>query len=368
MTCATRKLDSSIKCNIENTPNEKIQTQTNAMGIEESNAETASSLSLSKEESRVEDFSSDKSDDLTPSQAGKNSRSDANVTEKQCEKEKCSVERKDSSSSSDYERMNITEYKVSTLERASKGEPEDPNKTGPESLTHIYKIDKNIPIVSKISGKSYSINDLKSATYDNSFLRYWKQSAESITSDESDDASLRYKKKRRFTKNVLHYMPKHLVKQPKKKKKLKKKNTLSSSLSSLRSLQTIPFSSSAHDSYTKTRSLSKDELKSVIISSPTNFVHVASATNPNLVQNTIGSCLEQVMITHQQICATLPLLVGKNERCKVGNKSAKRSKVAVGMSPVNDVVSSQREGDQSAIESVAGTLSSDITRFLCRVR
>nr|XP_012229085.1 PREDICTED: uncharacterized protein LOC105676070 [Linepithema humile] len=372
MTCATRKLDSGIKCNIENTPNEKIHTQANTIGVVEDNVEIVSSLNLSKEESRVKDFSSDKSDDLTQSQAEKNSRNDTNVTEKQCGKEKCSIKRKDSSSSSDYEQMNITDYKVSTLERTSKTEPEDSNKINPELLTHIYKIEKNIPAVSKIIGKSYSINDLtrKAATYDNSFVRYWKQDAESITSVESDDASSRHKKKRRFTKNVLHYMPRHLVKQPKKKKKLKKKYTLSSSLSSLRSLQTIPYSNSAHDSYTRTRSLSRDELKSVIISSPTNFVHVASATNPSLVQSTIGSCLEQVMITHQQICATMPLLVGKDERRKVGNKNAERPKVAVGMPPANDVVSSQREGDQSAVESVAdksnGTNYAEIKNYYSR--
>lgn len=355
----TRKLDSGIECNIENTPNEK--TQTGTIEVAENNVEAASPPSSpSNEESRVKDFPSDKNDDLTSQpRVEKNSRNDVNVTEELCGKEKSPIERKDSSSSSDYERMDITDCKVSTLERTSQIEemiqnPEDPNKTSPESLTHICKIEKNI--AAKIIGKSQSTNDLtrKGDTCDNSFVRYWEKDAESITSDESDDASSRHaKKKKRFTKNVLHYMPRHLVKQPKKKKKLKKKYTLSSSL---RSLQTIPFSNSApHDSYTRTRSLSKGELKNVIISSPTNFVHVASATNPSLVQSTVEPSLEQVMITHQQICATLPLLVGKNARCKIGSKNADRPKVTVGMSPVNDVISSQR--DQSAVESVAGTFS-----------
>ena len=52
-------------------------------------------------------------------------------------------------------------------------------------------------------------------------------------------------------------------------------------------------------------------MKYLKISPPTNFVHVASATNPNLVsnENTIRYSLEQVVITHEQKCATLPLLV-----------------------------------------------------------
>jgi len=193
MTCATRKLVSGIKGNIENTPNQKIQTQTNTVEVVEDNVETASSPSLSKEESRVKDFPSDKRDDLTQLHAEKNSRNDANVMETQCDKEKYSIERKDSSSSSDYERVNITDCKLSTLERTSETEPEDPNKINAEPLTHIYKTEKNISVVSKITGKSQSINDLtrKNATYDHSFVRYWKQDAESITSDESDDVSSR---------------------------------------------------------------------------------------------------------------------------------------------------------------------------------
>jgi len=181
---------------------------------------------------------------------------------------------------------------------------------------------------------------------------YLKQDAASVTSNKKDVSSWHKKKKRRFTRNVLHYVPRHLKQPKKKKKKLKKKHALSNSLSSLRSLQTASFSSIS-DSYAKTRNLSRDELRSVIISSPTNFVHVASATNPGLIQNSFGLDLEQIVITHQQICATLPLLVRKDERCKNGN--IEQPKVTARMPVVDDV--RQTGQNQSAVGSVAGTFS-----------
>ncbi|XP_011687123.1 PREDICTED: uncharacterized protein LOC105449558 [Wasmannia auropunctata] len=353
-TRATRILDSGTECNIENTLRKEIQAPINATGVVENTVESPFSTRPStKEESHIKDFRSNNGDDSTHIQTETNSLGDdASLTANQCEKEKCSVERRDSNASSDYERISITEYKASTHDL------EVPDKIVSESIAQIYKIEKDSPIPSRTVAKSQSVNDLatREATYDNSFVEYSKQDAESITSDEND--VWHKNKKRRFTRNVLHYVPRHLVKQPKKKKKkkLKKKHTLSSSLSSLRSLQTAS-SPSISDSYAKTRSLSRDELRSVIISSPTNFVHVASATS--LVRNPLGLDLEQIVITHQQICATLPLLVRKDERRK--NKNIEQPKDTARMSPVDDVISRQSGQNQSAVENV--TDKSDRTNY-----
>lgn len=353
-TRATRILDS--RSNVENTLGKEIQTPINATGVIENTVESPFSTRLfTKEESHIKDFRSDNSNDSAQPQTKTNSHDDASLTENQCEKEKCSIERRDSNSSSDYETISITDYKALTYNL------DVLDKTIPESIAHIYKIERNSSVSSKIATKSQSVTDLatREATYENPFIGYSNHDARSITSDENDDASSRYKKKkkkkRRFTRNMLHYVPQHLVKQPKKKKKLKKKHALSSSLSSLRSLQTAPFSTTVPDAYTKTRSLSRDELRNVIISSPTNFVHVASATNPTLVRHPVRFDLEQIVITHQQICATLPLLIGKNERRKNGN--IQQPKVAARMPLADDVISRQSEQNQSAVESVAGTFS-----------
>ncbi|XP_029171875.1 uncharacterized protein LOC114941151 isoform X2 [Nylanderia fulva] len=346
-TCATRVSDSTIKCNFENIPKEETQSQTNATEATEKTIESLSSTSLfTKEESCTR---SNNNDLKYPHLEQKNPHVYIKITENQQEKEKC-IERKDSNSSSDYEQMDIVDSKAFTFDGTSKIiDPSNPKI--PERLTHIYKTEKNIPIASKIAVKSRSVNDLttREIAYENRREYLKQEDAGSITSDEDDDASRYKKKKRRFTRNVLHYVPRHLVKQPTKKKKSKKKYTLSSSLSSL---QMTPFSRT-QDTCARTRSLSREELKGVIISSPTNFVHVASATNLSLVRDTVGSgCLEQVVITHQQICATLPLLVGKDERRRksVNAENAEWSKVAAGISP--DMISKQSKEDQSTVESV----------------
>ncbi|XP_066591175.1 uncharacterized protein Exn [Prorops nasuta] len=131
-------------------------------------------------------------------------------------------------------------------------------------------------------------------------------SLSSLGNDGSDICNS--KKKRHFARNVLHYVPGHLVKRP---KKLKRKYKSSSSLTAGRSAQP---ETSLTSNFERSTSLSREELKYVTISSPTNFVHVASATNLRLQAdgNYVGSNLEQtVVITHEQKCATLPLLVGR---------------------------------------------------------
>lgn len=104
------------------------------------------------------------------------------------------------------------------------------------------------------------------------------------------------KKYKYFSKNVLHYVP--ISSHVKRYKKLRK-DRLSLSLGSLKNNQ-IDEKYDLDDT-SKCRSLSRTELKYVTISSPTNFVHVASATNPKLLVNSnIISRSKQNIITHQQ--------------------------------------------------------------------
>ncbi|XP_032689146.1 uncharacterized protein LOC116852662 isoform X3 [Odontomachus brunneus] len=345
--------NSGTERDIENARQEEICAQAKTTKYIENSVEIAPSSSI-KKESRMQDFPNDDSRNLTHPQMEESYHDDVDVVEDQREKGECSIERKDSSSSSDYEKMNIIDCKVAKVSRIT-----------PEYLTRINKIEEVIPAISNITVKSKSVNDLatEEPTYESVYVKYSKQDTESVTSDENDASSRQKKKKqKRFTKNVLHYVPRHLVKQPKKKKKLKKKYALSSSLSSLRSLYAAP-SKTVQDSCSTT-GLSRE----VTISLPTNFVHVASATNPSLVSNE-NTDKSVVVITHQQICATLPLLVGKDERrASVGNENAKRSKVDAGMSPVDVDRNSSQTAGEPIDKSVAGKLSRNVTRFLHRAR
>jgi len=353
VTCDVEVPDSGIK--IENTLKEEIQLQPDATESAENIVESPSV----EEESRIKISRSD-SCDSNLEQVTKNSQDDADVSENQCEEKERSIKRKDSSSSSDYERMDVIDYKVSTLERMFRinSEISDVITSETDPACSPYpKIGNNTATTLQTVLKSQSMNDLAMREIvRKSTSAEYPQDAISTTSDEDDMTSSQKKQKKKkrkhFTKNVLHYVPRHLVKsQPKKKKKLKK----TYSLSTLRSLQAIPFSKTVQDTYCRTRNLTREQLKCVIISSPTNFVHVASATNPTLVQNAVESSLEQVVITHQQICATLPLLVGKGERYKVGNE--KQPKVISRISLVDDAISTQLGEDRSIIENITGTFS-----------
>ncbi|XP_076757869.1 ephexin isoform X2 [Xylocopa sonorina] len=138
------------------------------------------------------------------------------------------------------------------------------------------------------------------------------------------------KKKRHFTKNVLHFVPDYLVKGPKRRQK--KKGSHTGSLSSLKALSSdskLGVNSSNSSRY-RSRSLSREEVKYLKISSPTNFVHVASATNPSLVsnENTVRFNLEQVVITHEQKCATLPLLVGGSHEDPMADNRARHPAIS----------------------------------------
>ncbi|XP_017762307.1 PREDICTED: uncharacterized protein LOC108552329 [Eufriesea mexicana] len=148
------------------------------------------------------------------------------------------------------------------------------------------------------------------------------------------------KKKKHFGKNILHFVPEYFVKGPKRKQKEK-----CNSRGSLNSLKTLSVDSklgiNSNTRY-RSRSLSREELKYLKISSPTNFVHVASATNPNLVSNekTIRFSLEQVIITHEQKCATLPLLVATSDEDSMAENRTGQSSIAkiAGSVPFDTVV------------------------------
>ncbi|XP_015594715.1 uncharacterized protein LOC107267462 isoform X1 [Cephus cinctus] len=111
-------------------------------------------------------------------------------------------------------------------------------------------------------------------------------------SDFKNDQKLFDTKKRSdlgFAKNVFNYVP--MTSRTKSLKKLKKKTVSTDTL--------------------KTKSHS---LKSLTISEPSNFVHIASATNSKLLNagKTFASSQVTEVITHKEKCATLPLLVSTN--------------------------------------------------------
>ncbi|CAK9828770.1 NGEF [Anthophora retusa] len=180
--------------------------------------------------------------------------------------------------------------------------------------------------------KSRSCSDTRLADRDEGYL------IESFSEEKlpgrllfaNENSSCGGKKKKHFAKNVLNFVvPEYLVKGPKRRQK--KKSNLSVSLSSLKASSidsTVSGTRVDRNSSCRSRSLSREEFKFLKISSPTNFVHVASATNPSLVlnENTVRLNLEQVVITHEEKCATLPLLVAATKNSgMVGNQMGESS-------------------------------------------
>lgn len=163
----------------------------------------------------------------------------------------------------------------------------------------------------------------------------------SFSSDEDKSNGLRNNKrkkkkknkKRQFARNVLHYVqgyPGKRQKQPTKKKKKKQHYRFAASLDSRpRSLPEEDETSIEEDrELSRPRSLSRFESnKYVMISAPSNFVHVASATNSRLndcsllsSERIASSRLERSIITHEEKSANLPLLL----RGKEAGKSIER--------------------------------------------
>ncbi|KAG7198777.1 hypothetical protein KM043_001761 [Ampulex compressa] len=251
------------------------------------------------------------------------------------------LERRTSNSSSDYESIDVT----NCADKAYLGFEEI--STMCENEERSIVLGKNAKEgqtlwAGKMFGKSKSVNDLWTKNsvdmVEDTLLRRMymiEEDAECPLKSQlymNEQTHVFVQKKRHFARNVLYFVPSRLGKGPnavKKKKKVKKKkqHKFSSSLSSLKSL---PADSKAMSHSFKPKSLSKEELKYLTISLPTNFVHVASATNPNLIsnENAEGSNLERVVITHEEKCATLPLLVKKDCDWNVRNKSFHRAKDA----------------------------------------
>lgn len=228
----------------------------------------------------------------------------------------------------DYERI---EYAVGTLDGCWKEEAnKDDKNPGPEDQETTSWRRKNVFV------KSKSTNDLASRRSDSDARLLDGKSLMGTFSDgELAERFLQLgnelpnceKKKRHFARNiVLHFVPEYLARGQRGKKRQKRKDIASRSLNSLKASSLMVDSKieivESPDGRYRSRSLSREELKYLKISSPTNFVHVASATNPNLVlnENTIGLSLEQVVIMHEQKCATLPLLVATSRENSMGEK------------------------------------------------
>ncbi|KAI4498989.1 hypothetical protein M0802_005855 [Mischocyttarus mexicanus] len=147
--------------------------------------------------------------------------------------------------------------------------------------------------------------------------------------NNNNNKKKKMKSKKHFARNVLHYVPGYPGKRQKqltKKKKNKNKynnnnnNRLTASLDSgSRFLGDEYDEISSIDenlnSFSRCKSLSRFELKYIMISEPSNFVHVASATNQRLKfnENIIASGSEQTVITHEEKSANLPLLLRGKE-------------------------------------------------------
>lgn len=156
----------------------------------------------------------------------------------------------------------------------------------------------------------------------------------SFSSDEDKSNGLRNNKKkkkkknkkRQFARNVLHYVPGYpgkRQKQPTKKKKKKHYRFAASFDSRARSLpeeeeEEDETSIEEDREFSRPRSLSRfvESNKYVMISPPSNFVHLASATNSRLNdhlssnERIASSKFEgSIIITHEEKSANLPLLL-----------------------------------------------------------
>ncbi|XP_076671307.1 ephexin isoform X2 [Andrena cerasifolii] len=225
--------------------------------------------------------------------------------------------------SDDYEKIELIPSADETLSTGQKDATKDNEIVEDEKPSPS----KSVPLKSKsandLTGKSLLDTQLDDGTYLVETLDEEKSTTESLLGVEDDTVG---KKKKHFAKNVLHFVPGYLAKGPKRTKK-KKSSNLSLSLSSLKPLSIDSNIGTSFDSRYRSRSLSREELKYLKISSPTNFVHVASATNPSLVwnENAIGLSLEQVVITHEEKCATLPLLVSRDKNWTIESRTEQRS-------------------------------------------
>lgn len=234
----------------------------------------------------------------------------------------------------DYERI---EHVLGTLDERWQEEAnkDDKNRENPKDQETASWCRKNAFV------KSKSANDLASRRSDSDArLSDGKSLVGTFSDGELAERFLLgnelpncEKKKKHFARNIaLHFVPEYLAKGQKGKKRQKRKNVASRSLNSLKVASTslmdskIEMVASPSGRY-RSMSLSREELKYLKISSPTNFVHVASATNPNLVlnENVVRFSLEQVVITHEQKCATLPLLVATSRENSMAEKRVGQS-------------------------------------------
>ncbi|XP_078046429.1 ephexin isoform X2 [Augochlora pura] len=211
-----------------------------------------------------------------------------NVTEIEHAGQSSVQESRSRSSSSDYEKIELPS-RVEETPRDTEDKVSEKVEENPE-----IALDSGVDVKSVFS--SVVIRELKSRI-------------------EEERSASEKKKKKRFTRHVLHLVPDYLASKGSKRAKRKKIASLSSSLSSLKQTSLEPSTGTAVgvESRLRSKSLSRVELRYLKISSPTNFVHVASATSPSLVRNAnaaneFGSDLVTV-ITHEEKCATVPLLV-----------------------------------------------------------
>ncbi|XP_017892898.1 uncharacterized protein LOC108632688 isoform X2 [Ceratina calcarata] len=166
--------------------------------------------------------------------------------------------------------------------------------------------------------KSKSTNDLVSKNYSSDLRINGRVSrlVETHSEEKLTERSIFGKKytscaikKKHFAKNMFRLMPEYLG--------YKKTDVPIESPSSSRTLSGLDMKMNSKNQRRSKKNHFRENFSCSDISSPTNFVHVASATNPSLVSNENAvrfSNLEQIVIMHEQKCATLPLLVAHDRR------------------------------------------------------
>ncbi|XP_046831932.1 uncharacterized protein LOC124430003 isoform X1 [Vespa crabro] len=169
------------------------------------------------------------------------------------------------------------------------------------------------------------ITGISKSTCDRESILFSSDEEKSSLRNNKKKKKKKKKKKRQFARYVLHYVPGYPGKRHKQPTKKKKKHYrfVTSFDSRARSLgEEDETSIEENQEFSRPKSLSRFELKYVMISAPSNFVHIASATNTRLMSNEkiASSKLEQSIITHEEKSANLPLLLRGKEVDKSINR------------------------------------------------
>lgn len=185
--------------------------------------------------------------------------------------------------------------------------------------------------------------------------------------DKNEGGSCNEKKERKeftFAKNVLHYVPMTSRRYYRKSRKLASKSLSLKSLSGGGGKNSLLHNSRLDERTLTSRSLSRDELKYVTISQPSNFVHVASATRKSLMPESTAerevaeNSVQRLHIRHEGKYADLR---GTGEYAEIGgNESFLWKRV-----PVKDEITTDLDYDDVGPPPVSDGIG--ITRCILNI-